>query len=98
MALSVLDGNQSATTLSSVVTGGEHIVAHSVVSLGSNAISNITTAVSGSVVTIPTLNILARSVATDGIADGTLNFVKIGGHQDGSNQQPISFMFLVVGR
>ena len=86
MALSVLDGNQSATTLSSVVTGGEHIVAHSVVSLGSNAISNITTAVSGSVVTIPNLNVLARSVATDGIADGTLNFFKIGGHQDGSNQ------------
>jgi len=86
MALAVLDGNQSATTLSSVVTGGEHIVAHSVVSLGSNAISNITTAVSGSVVTIPNLNVLARSVATDGIADSTLNFVKIGGHQDGSNQ------------
>jgi len=86
MALSVLDGNQSATTLSSVVTGGEHIVAHSVVSLGSNAISNITTAVSGSIVTIPNLNVLARSVATDGITDGTLNFVKIGGHQDGSNQ------------
>ena len=86
MALSVLDGNQSATTLSSVVTGGEHIVAHSVVSLGSNAISNITTAVSGSVVTIPNLNVLARSVATEGITDGTLNFVKIGGHQDGSNQ------------
>jgi hypothetical protein len=86
MALAVLDGNQSATTLSSVVTGGEHIVAHSVVSLGSNAISNITTAVSGSVVTIPNLNVLARSVATDGVADSTLNFVKIGGHQDGSNQ------------
>jgi hypothetical protein len=86
MALSILDGNQSATTLSSVVTGGEHIVAHSVVSLGSNAISNITAAVSGSVVTIPNLNVLARSVATEGIADGTLNFVKIGGHQDGSNQ------------
>jgi len=52
MALAVLDGNQSATTLSSVVTGGEHIVAHSVVSLGSNAIANITSAVSGSVVSI----------------------------------------------
>jgi hypothetical protein len=47
MALPVLDGNQSATTLSSVVTGGEHIVAHTVVSLGSTAISNITSAVSG---------------------------------------------------
>ena len=52
MALPVLDGNQTATTLSSVVTGGEHIVAHTVVSLGSTAISNITSAVSGSVVSI----------------------------------------------
>lgn len=52
MALRVLDGNQTATTLSSVVTGGEHIVAHSVVSLGANAIANITSAVSGSVVSI----------------------------------------------
>ena len=52
MALSVLDGNQSATTLSSVVTGGEHIVAHSVVCFGSTAISNITNAVSGSVISI----------------------------------------------
>jgi len=52
MALPVLDGNQSATTLSSVVTGGEHIVAHTVVSLGSNAIANITSAVSGSVVSV----------------------------------------------
>ena len=52
MALPILDGNQTATTLSSVVTGGEHIVAHTVVSLGSTAISNITSAVSGSVVSI----------------------------------------------
>ena len=52
MPLRVLDGNQTATTLSSVVTGGEHIVAHTVVSLGSTAISNITSAVSGSVVSI----------------------------------------------
>ena len=52
MALPVLDGNQTATTLSSVVTGGEHIVAHSVVCLGSTAIANITNAVSGSVVSI----------------------------------------------
>ena len=52
MALPVLDGNQSATTLSSVVTGGEHIVAHSVVCFGSTAIANITNAVSGSVASI----------------------------------------------
>ena len=34
MPLRVLDGNQTATTLSSVVTGGEHIVAHTVVYRG----------------------------------------------------------------
>ena len=47
MALPVKDGNQTATTLSSVVTGGEHIVAHTVVSLGATAIANIASAVSG---------------------------------------------------
>ena len=86
MALSILDGNQTATTLSTVVTSGQHITAHTIVSLGTQAITEITGAVSGSVVTIPNLNVLARSVATDGVADATLNFVKIGGHQDGSNQ------------
>ena len=79
MALAVLDGNQSATTLSSVVTGGEHIVAHSVVSLGSNAISNIATAVSGSTVCVGNLGLLQSTVATEGLpASGS--FIKIGGH------------------
>ena len=79
MALSILDGNQSATTLSSVVTGGEHIVAHSVVSLGSNAISNIATAVSGSTVCVGNLGLLQSTVATEGLpASGS--FIKIGGH------------------
>ena len=79
MALAVLDGNQSATTLSSVVTGGEHIVAHSVVSLGSNAISNITTAISGSTVCVGNLGLLQSTVATEGLpAFGS--FIKIGGH------------------
>ena len=47
MALPILDGNQSATTLSTIVTGGQHIPAHTVISLGSQAISDITSAVSG---------------------------------------------------
>jgi len=120
MALAVLDGNQSATTLSSVVTGGEHIVAHSVVSLGSNAISNIATAVSGTTVCVGSISIsgtpsvtgsisvlnfpasqsvtfgqaivsasnitgLNNSVGTDGSTPASTNFIKIGGHQDGSN-------------
>ena len=89
MALPILDGNQSATTLSSVVTGGEHIVAHSVVSLGTTAIANITSAVSGSVVSIsnfPSTQTIAGTVTANvplsdisgGIADyisGTDSFV-----------------------
>ena len=68
MPLRVLDGNQTATTLSSVVTGGEHIVAHTVVSLGSTAISNITSAVSGSVVSIsnfPSTQTIAGTVTAN---------------------------------
>jgi hypothetical protein len=69
MALRVLDGNQTATTLSSVVTGGEHIVAHSVVSLGANAIANIASAVSGSVVSIsnfPSTQPISGTVTANG--------------------------------
>ena len=68
-------GNQTATTLSSVVTGGEHIVAHTVVSLGSTAISNITSAVSGSVVAIsnfPATQTIAGTV-TANLADVVAN-------------------------
>ena len=52
MALPILDGNQSATTLSTIVTGGQHIPAHTVISLGSQAITDMRSAVSGSVVSI----------------------------------------------
>jgi hypothetical protein len=52
MALPILDGNQSATTLSSILTSGEHIPAHTVVSLGTQAITDMRSAVSGSVVSI----------------------------------------------
>ena len=79
MALAILDGTQTATTLSSVVTGGEHIVAHSVVSLGSNAISNITTAISGSTVCVGNLGLLQSTVATEGLS-ASGSFIKIGGH------------------
>ena len=46
MALPILDGNQTATTLSTILTGGAHIPAHTVVSLGSQAITDISNAVS----------------------------------------------------
>ena len=85
MALPILDGNQTAATLSTIITGGAHIPAHTVVSLGSTAISNIASAVSGITVTAPQLNKLIESVGLDGLSDATTNFVKIGGHQDGQN-------------
>lgn len=90
MALPVLDGNQSATTLSSVVTGGEHIVAHTVVSLGSNAIANITSAVSGSVVSVsnfPSTQTVAGTV--------TANVGNVVTSQD-SSESPF-FQMLPVG-
>jgi len=46
MALSILDGNQSATTLSTILSGGQHITAHTVVSLGTQAITDIVNATS----------------------------------------------------
>ena len=52
MALPILDGNQSATTLSTILSSGQHIPAHTVVSLGTQAITDISGAVSGSVVSI----------------------------------------------
>ena len=71
MALPILDGNQSATTLSTILSGGEHTPAHTVVSLGSTAISNITSAVSGSVVSVsnfPATQTIAGTV-TANVAD-----------------------------
>ena len=50
MALAILDGNQSATTLSTIVVSSAHIPAHTVVSLGAQAITDITSAVSSGIV------------------------------------------------
>ena len=55
MALPILDGNQSATTLSTILSSGQHIPAHTVVSLGTQAITDMRSAVSGSVVSISNL-------------------------------------------
>lgn len=71
MALPILDGNQSATTLSTIIDGGAHIPAHTVVSLGSQAISDITSAVSGSVVSIsnfPSTQTVAGTVTANVVA------------------------------
>ena len=55
MALPILDGNQSATTLSTILSSGQHITAHTVVSLGTQAITDMQSAISGSVVSISNL-------------------------------------------
>jgi len=46
MALSILDGTQTATTLSTILSSGQHIPAHTVVSLGTQAITDIVNATS----------------------------------------------------
>lgn len=68
MALPILDGNQTATTLSTILTGGAHIPAHTVVSLGSQAITDVRSAVSGSVISIsnfPSTQTIAGTVTAN---------------------------------
>ena len=83
MALSILDGNQSATTLSTIVTSGQHIPAHTVVSLGTQAISNITSAVSGSSITFGLVGgtVTANNFTLTNVLqyDGSHYFLKVGG-------------------
>lgn len=55
MALPILDGNQTATTLSTILSSGAHIPAHTVVSLGAQAITDMRSAVSGSTISISNL-------------------------------------------
>jgi len=62
MALSILDGTQTATTLSTILSSGQHITAHTVVSLGTQAITDMRSAVSGSVVSIPSLPAISGTV------------------------------------
>ena len=83
MALSILDGNQSATTLSTILSSGQHITAHTVVSLGTQAITDMRGAVSGSVVSIsnfPSTQTIAGTVTVGG---GSINAVFNSGYVDG---------------
>jgi hypothetical protein len=65
MALSILDGNQSATTLSTILSSGQHITAHTVVSLGTQAITDMRGAVSGSVVSVGYLPDISGTVTAN---------------------------------
>ena len=72
MALPILDGNQSATTLSTILSSGQHITAHTVVSLGTQAITDIASAVSGTSVCIGAISISGTPSVTGSVS--VLNF------------------------
>jgi len=72
MALSILDGNQSATTLSTILSSGQHITAHTVISLGTQAITDITSAVSGTSVCVGPISISGTPSVTGSVS--VLNF------------------------
>lgn len=87
MALSILDGNQSATTLSTILSSGQHITAHTVVSLGTQAITDMRGAVSGSVVSIsnlPSTQTIAGTVTVG-------NSVTIGSALDALNDYALNY-------
>ena len=71
MALSILDGNQSATTLSTILSSGQHITAHTVVSLGTQAITDITSAVSGTSVAISGTVTANLAISSSAITSGS---------------------------
>ena len=66
MPLPIRDGNQSLTTLSTILVSNSHIPAHTVVSLGTQAITDIATAVSGVELGPNTLNALENITVTLG--------------------------------
>jgi len=73
MALAILDGTQTATTLSTILSSGQHITAHTVVSLGTQAITDMQSAVSGSVVSIS--NFPASQSTTFGAVTGSVSIL-----------------------
>ena len=66
MALPIRDGNQSLTTLSTILVSNSHIPAHTVVSFGAQGITDIATAVSGVELGPNTLNALENITVTLG--------------------------------
>jgi len=74
MALAILDGTQTATTLSTILSGGQHITAHTVVSLGTQAKTDILSAVSSGIAISGTVTAMAGGNFSDEIYEGILNF------------------------
>jgi len=66
MPLPIRDGNQSLTTLSTILVSNSHIPAHTVISFGTQGITDIATAVSGVELGPNTLNALENITVTLG--------------------------------
>jgi len=66
MPLPIRDGNQSLTTLSTILVSNAHIPAHTVISFGTQGITDIATAVSGVELGPNTLNALENITVTLG--------------------------------
>ena len=67
MPLPIRDGNQSLTTLSTLIVNSAHVPAHTVVSLGSQAITDIAQAVSGVELGPNTISALENISVTFGV-------------------------------
>jgi len=99
MALPILDGNQSATTLSTILSSGQHIPAHTVVSLGTQAITDIVNATSAGL----TNTQLRASAVTVGGTVTVGNSITIGSalpagtNKIGSVTASISNDFITIG-
>ena len=72
MALAILDGTQTATTLSTILSSGQHITAHTVISLGTQAITDMRSAVSGTSVCVGSISISGTPSVTGSVS--VLNF------------------------
>jgi len=101
MALSILDGNQSATTLSTILSSGQHITAHTVVSLGTQAITDIVNATStgltntqlrASAVTVGGTVTVGNSVTISSLPAISGTVTAGGRWYDGANYQPTPFL------
>ena len=110
MALPILDGNQSATTLSTILSSGQHITAHTVVSLGTQAITDIVNATSAgltntqlraSAVTVGGTVTVGNSVTISSLPaiSGTVTVGQIQGYQHttAATSGPYSADVILVG-
>lgn len=75
MALAILDGTQTATTLSTILSSGQHITAHTVVSLGTQAKTDILSAVSSGIAISGTVSL---GIQQSDDTDTNIKFLPIG--------------------